>query len=138
PSIPIVTPQMAALLQKALKHRAAHDFPTDRHAQQLDLASLNSTDSFASSIGSFYSSLTGGSKVPKRRRSPVSTLGQAQLTAGTRELQRVGTRADGSGRLLSQIRTGRSGGSAWAVQMTTARVGSMRTTCAGRIRMTCG
>ncbi|KAG8692279.1 hypothetical protein FRC09_011335 [Ceratobasidium sp. 395] len=74
---------MAALLQKALKHRAAHDFPTDRHAQQLDLASLNSTNSFASSIGSFYSSLTGGSKVPKRRRSPVSTLGQAQLTAGT-------------------------------------------------------
>ncbi|KAG8699798.1 hypothetical protein FRC09_006372, partial [Ceratobasidium sp. 395] len=34
-----------------------------------------------------------------------------------RELQRVGTRADASGRLLSKVRAGRPGGSAKAVQL---------------------
>ncbi|KAG8736935.1 hypothetical protein FRC10_008708 [Ceratobasidium sp. 414] len=75
-----------ALLQKALNRRAAHDFPGNKHANYLDLVSLNSqnsTNSLAPSITSFYSTPTGGSKVPKRRRPPVSTQGEAELTAGS-------------------------------------------------------
>ncbi|KAG8698024.1 hypothetical protein FRC08_006175 [Ceratobasidium sp. 394] len=75
-----------ALLQKALNHRAAQDFPGNKHANHPDLVSLNSqtsTNSFASSTTSFYGTLTGESKVPKRRRPAVSTLGEAELTAGS-------------------------------------------------------
>jgi hypothetical protein len=77
--------------------------------------------------------VTGVTAAKPIRRQPPSFP-----RAGTRELQRVGTRADARGRLMSQTRMNRPGGSAWAVQVTTVRVCSMRLTRAGCIQATAG
>ncbi|QRV75592.1 hypothetical protein RhiJN_03607 [Ceratobasidium sp. AG-Ba] len=65
------------LLEKTRNH-----LPFGKHPAHNDFSSLHSNNA-ASSIHSFYTTVTEGSKVPKRRRAPVSTLGQAELSAGT-------------------------------------------------------
>lgn len=79
-----------SLLQSALNHRAFHADPNDKCAQLFkkhdDSRTAHSNadgSSVASSVASFYNSLTGGSKVPKRCRSPFLTLGQSEFSAGS-------------------------------------------------------
>jgi hypothetical protein len=43
-------------------------------------STLRSVASIAESVASFYSMMTGGSKIPKRRRAPISKLGAPKVT----------------------------------------------------------